>query len=119
MMDMQRFTNIALLALVLLAVGYFVMMRRGDIDATQARQLVQQGARLVDVRSPAEFATGHIPGAVNIPVQELEQRLSELEPKQAPIVLYCRSGNRSGRAAGVLKSAGFSGVHDLGAMSRW
>jgi rhodanese-related sulfurtransferase len=118
-MDIQRFVNIGLVALLLIAVGYFLMMRRGDIDATQARQLVQQGARLVDVRSPAEFAAGHIPGAVNIPVQELEQRLRELEPKQEPIVLYCRSGNRSSRAAGVLKSAGFSEVHDLGAMSRW
>jgi rhodanese-related sulfurtransferase len=111
--------NIAVVALILLAVGYFVLTRRGDVDPGQARQLVDSGARLIDVRTPAEFAAGHIPGALNIPLQELEQRMGELEPKQAPIVLYCRSGNRSSSAARALKAAGYAAVHDLGAMSRW
>jgi rhodanese-related sulfurtransferase len=117
-MSMDR-VNIVLVVLVLLAAGYFVLMRRGDVDATQARQLVERGARLVDVRTPAEFASGHLPGAVNIPVQELGRRMGELDPKPTPIVLYCRSGNRSASAAKALKAAGFSAVHDLGAMSRW
>jgi rhodanese-related sulfurtransferase len=56
---------------------------------------------------------------VNIPVQELDGRMSELEPKDRPIVVYCRSGNRSGRAARMLKEAGYVSVHDLGAMTRW
>jgi rhodanese-related sulfurtransferase len=111
--------NIAVIALIAVAIGYFVLTRRGDTDAGQARQLVASGARLVDVRTPAEFAAGHIPGALNIPVQELEQRMGELEPKHAPIVLYCRSGNRSSSAARALKAAGYAAVHDLGAMSRW
>jgi phage shock protein E len=111
--------NIAVVALLVLAIGYFVLTRRGDVDASQARKLVDGGARLVDVRTPAEFAAGHIPGAVNIPLQELEQRLGEFEPKHAPIVVYCRSGNRSSSAARTLKAAGYAAVHDLGAMSRW
>ena len=74
---------------------------------------------LLDVRTLEEFASGHLPSAINISVQELERRLGELKAKDRPIVLYCRSGNRSNRAAGILKGAGYAAVHDLGAMSRW
>ena len=102
-----------------LIVGYFMFMKGGDVTSQQARQFVQAGARLVDVRTPAEFTAGHLPGAVNIPLQQLESRLGELQPKDQAVVLYCRSGNRSSTAARVLKSAGFAAVHDLGAMSRW
>lgn len=102
-----------------LVVGYFMFMKGGDVSSAEARQLVQAGARLVDVRTPSEFAAGHIPGAANIPVQDLGARMKELQPKDAAIVVYCRSGNRSGTAARMLKSAGFAVVHDLGPMSRW
>jgi rhodanese-related sulfurtransferase len=111
--------KIGLIVLAALAFGYFLFARGGDVTGSDARRLVESGARLVDVRTPAEFAAGHIPGAVNIPVQELERRMRELEPKDRPIVLYCRSGNRSGRAARMLKSAGYTNIHDLGPMSRW
>lgn len=104
---------------LLLFVGYFMFMKGGDVTGAEARQLVQAGARLVDVRTPGEFATGHIPGAVNIPVQQLDERLAELEPKDKPVVLYCRSGRRSATAARTLKSAGFAVVHDLGSIGRW
>ena len=86
---------------------------------SEARRLVENGARLVDVRTPEEFAVEHIPGAVNIPVQDLDRRMGELEPKEQPVVVYCQSGNRSGRAAKLLKDAGYAAVHDLGPMSRW
>jgi rhodanese-related sulfurtransferase len=110
----------AVLAVVLvLVVGYFLFMKGGDTTGAQARELVQAGARLVDVRTPGEFAAGHLPGAINIPLQQLDDRLAELRPKDSPVVLYCRSGNRSGSAARTLKSAGFGRVYDLGSMSRW
>ena len=110
--------TLLVIAAVLVA-GYFLFMKVGDVSSQQARQLVDAGARLVDVRTPTEFAAGHIPGAVNIPLQQLEGRLEELQPKDQTLVLYCRSGNRSSTAARVLKGAGFSAVHDLGPMSRW
>lgn len=116
---MEKFAQIAVVASIVLALAYFFFMRSGDVSSEEARRLVQAGARLVDVRTPAEFAAGHIPGAVNIPVQELEQRMGELEPKSAALVLYCRSGNRSGRAARLLKGAGYEDVHDLGSIDRW
>ncbi len=104
---------------VALVVGYLLFMRGGDVTGSEARRLVEGGALLVDVRTPEEFAAGHISGAVNIPVQELDQRMKELEPKDRSVVLYCRSGNRSGHAARMLKSAGYRSVHDLGPMGQW
>lgn len=106
---------LALLALF----GYVMWKRGGDLSASDAHQLVKDGARLVDVRTPQEFSAGHIEGAVNIPLQELDTRMGELGNKDGQIVLYCRSGNRSAQAAQRLKGAGFSAVHNLGAMSRW
>jgi len=108
-----------LVVAVVLVAAYFMFMKRGDVSSAEARQLVHAGARLVDVRTPGEFAAGHIPGAINIPVQQLGARTGELQPKDAAVVVYCRSGHRSGNAARMLKSAGFAAVHDLGPMSRW
>ncbi|MET0793812.1 MAG: rhodanese-like domain-containing protein [Polyangiaceae bacterium] len=104
---------------VVLVAAYRILMRRDNLPRGEARQLVSAGARLVDVRTPLEFAAGHLVGAVNIPLQQLANRLSELQPKAAAVVVYCRSGQRSGNAARMLKSAGFGAVHDLGPMSRW
>lgn len=111
--------SIAIAIAIALAIGYLVLNRRGDVTSSEARRLVDAGARLVDVRTPQEFLTGHIPRAINIPVQELDRRMAELESKDRPVVLYCRSGNRSSRAASMLKSAGYAQIYDLGAMSRW
>ncbi|MCB9450078.1 MAG: rhodanese-like domain-containing protein [Anaerolineaceae bacterium] len=73
---------------------------------------------LIDVRTPEEFASGHIHGAINIPVEVIGSRLSEV-PQGEPIVLYCRSGNRSAQAASILVSAGYTGVYDLGGIIDW
>ena len=91
----------------------------GDPVRAEAHQIVDAGARLVDVRTPEEFAAGHIEGAVNIPVQDLPARMDELGRKDEPIVVYCRSGARSGSAKRTLESAGYTNVFDLGPMSRW
>ena len=86
---------------------------------TKARELVAKGSWLLDVRTPAEFSAGHIDGALNIPLDALEQRMGELEPRDRPIVVYCRSGSRSAGATQLLKRAGFAQVFDLGAMRNW
>lgn len=105
---------------VALAVGaYLVFMRGRELDGADARKLVAAGARLVDVRSPDEYARGHLPGAVNIPVQELDRRLAEVGPTDHELVVYCRSGHRSGRAAEILRQHGFTKVHNLGPMTAW
>lgn len=73
---------------------------------------------LLDVRTGGEFQSGHLAGAANIPVEELSRRLAEL-PTDMPIVLYCRSGNRSAAAARILREAGYQNVYDLGGIIRW
>jgi rhodanese-related sulfurtransferase len=99
----------------------FILVRRfaGKVAPDRARALVEQGAKLVDVRTSAEHAAGHIEGSVHVPLGELADRLGELGDKQRPVVVYCASGMRSATAAAILKRAGFAEVHDLGGMRRW
>jgi rhodanese-related sulfurtransferase len=90
----------------------------GRIGGDEARALIKdEGAALIDVRSPAEFGGGHLLGAKNIPVDEVARRIDEL-PEDRPIVVYCRSGARSARAARVMRGHGRT-VHDLGSKSAW
>ena len=108
------------LLLALLLVGFMIWKRRGDVSSSEARRLVEaEGARLLDVRTPCEFAAGNLPGAINVPVSELEGRMGEVGERGVPVVVYCASGVRSARAAGMLNSAGFAKVVNLGAMGRW
>lgn len=87
-----------------------------EFMAIQAQRAA--GALLLDVRTPQEHRDDHIKGAVNIPLQQLEQRLNELSDKrEVDIIIYCRSGSRSRQATALLRRAGFSRVKDAGAMS--
>lgn len=83
----------------------------------RARRWIEEGATLVDVRTPGEFGGGHIEGAVNIPVQVLADRMSEI-PTDHKVVVYCRSGARSSHAARMLDQAGYE-VFDLGSIQNW
>lgn len=89
------------------------MMQPNPIDCERARALVADGAHLVDVRTPQEFAQGALPGAVNVPLQELFAGVQQFESNR-PLVLYCASGARSHQAAQALSLFGRDGVHDLG-----
>ena len=73
---------------------------------------------LVDVRTPDEFSSGYIPGAKNIALQEIGQKMNQI-PKDKPVVIYCRSGNRSAHAAQMLMKAGYEDVYDLGGIIDW
>lgn len=73
---------------------------------------------LVDVRTAEEYNSGHIPGAINLALQDLPQKMDTL-PKDQPIVVYCRSGARSNSAAQMLNEAGFDNIYDLGGIQRW
>lgn len=83
--------------------------KTGQITEARAR-----GAVIIDVRTPAEFAGGHAEGAVNIPLDALESKLSTIKKYQKPIILCCASGMRSGRATGLLASKGITDLHDAG-----
>ncbi len=83
-----------------------------DHPASDYQAVVGADAQLIDVRQPNEVAQGTLPGAVNIPLDSLQARIPELDPTRR-VVLLCRSGGRSGVAAELLTSAGFSNVINL------
>jgi len=73
---------------------------------------------LIDVRTPQEFASGHIAEAINIPVETIATRLNEI-PHDKPVVVYCHSGNRSAQAASILSGAGYTNIYDMGGILAW
>ncbi len=86
--------------------------QQGGNDQNLA-ELIKNGAFLVDVRTPQEFAGGSVKGAVNIPLDQLKGQLAKFKGKE-PIVVFCRSGNRSGQAKAVLNQNGFANVTNGG-----
>jgi rhodanese-related sulfurtransferase len=98
-----------------LVVARKLLVRRAPADVVQSA--LRSGAKIVDVRSPAEFRGGAYPGAVNIPLQELRARLGEI-PKDRPVVLYCASGVRSASAVRILEAAGYAEVLNAGGLGQ-
>ncbi|MFX0203980.1 MAG: rhodanese-like domain-containing protein [Candidatus Hodarchaeota archaeon] len=88
----------------------------GDVTIEQAAELVVTNPSLVllDVRTDWEFDSGHLKGAVNIPIDELEQRIGELNSNER-LLVYCRTGNRSRRAVQILLDNGFSKLYHMSA----
>ena len=80
-------------------------------------ELVQQGAIILDVRSKAEFSGGHIKGAINIPLNVLNNHLGQLKDKDKTIITCCASGMRSASAKSILQSHGYKNVHNGGGWS--
>lgn len=81
-------------------------------------ELRKRGAICIDVRSAQEFASGNAPGTVNIPLQEINNRLSEF-PKTSPIVLGCASGTRSGMAKLILTKNGYQEIYNIGSWTKF
>ena len=81
--------------------------------------MLQAGAKVVDVRSPEEFDSGHVNGAVNIPLDELGQRIARIAPdKSAPLLIHCLSGGRSAIATNSLRRSGYTRAQNLGGLGR-
>lgn len=106
--------------IVILVLAVVVVVLKFGLGASgtgaAAKAKIQQGARVVDVRTPAEYGAGHYEGATNIPLQELQGRLAELGDRQKPLVVYCASGMRSAQAAKLLVAAGFTDVTNAGSL---
>jgi phage shock protein E len=106
-----RMEQVLTIVVVAIAVALVVKRFSGRSSREDIGAALRTDAVLVvDVRSPGEYATGHIEGALNIPVQELGRRLDEFGAKGRMIVLYCHSGMRAASAQSMLKRAGFSRV---------
>jgi phage shock protein E len=105
-------------AAVVAVAGWLIVkkvLRGGKVAQNVVMDAIKAGAQVVDVRTPEEFRDGSYPGAVNIPVNELARRMSELKKDRA-VVLYCASGARSGMAARMLKQAGYTEVLNAGGL---
>ena len=108
---------ISFLVIILLTVGVAAcsappVATQQIISAEQAIEMIEDGAFLLDVRTPEEYKQAHIPGSTLIPLDTLVSRANEL-PEDETIVIYCRSGNRSLQAVNLLEQAGFTNVHSM------
>jgi len=103
------------IAAVAILFGYQKLRNRKAPSAV-VKEKLSAGAKIIDVRSPGEFAAGSYPKAKNIPLDKLESRIGEL-PRDRPIVLFCASGARSAQAVRLLKSAGYADVVSAGGLA--
>lgn len=76
--------------------------------------LKKEDVLVVDVRNSWEYEEGHVNNALNIPLNEIPARIEEFKKLNGPVILYCRSGNRSGAAVHILRQAGITNVHNGG-----
>jgi rhodanese-related sulfurtransferase len=115
-------------ALVIASLAFFTAgLHAAEVTEIKADALLERTAKqdsslvILDVRTPEEFAQGHVPGAKNIPHDQLLNRIAELAAaKDKEIVLYCRSGRRAGMAADTLQANGFAKLlHLEGDMTKW
>jgi phage shock protein E len=116
---MDKTTWIFLLVFVGLILFKLQSGRRSQEEVSVMQKAVNDGGLLLDVRTSGEYNGGHIDGALNIPVGDLQSRLGELGSKDRAIVVYCASGGRSARASKMLRAKGFNEVHDLGSIRNW
>jgi len=102
-----------------LLIAYIFLRRKGQISAELAAAHLRNGAVLMDVRSPAEYDSGHLKGAINLPVQQIDARIGGLiKDKNQVILLHCQTGDRSSTAQKRLIALGYTQVHNLGSYER-
>ncbi len=89
---------------------------QGTAPKKQVREWIAKGALIVDVRTPGEFSSGHYNGAINIPLADIEKNLDRFGSRDGLIVVYCRTGNRSGKAKAILEKNGFKNVINGGGL---
>nr|WP_243643116.1 rhodanese-like domain-containing protein [Thermolongibacillus altinsuensis] len=91
-----------------------------NVAVDEAEKLIAEGkVEVIDVRTQEEFASGHIPGAKLLPLQEIESRMDELD-KEKTYLVVCRSGNRSAQASEILVKEGFKHIYNMtGGMNEW
>jgi phage shock protein E len=106
---------IAFALLVLL----FLIKRTGQISVKDAQTHLKNGAMVIDVRTPAEFSSGHLPGAINLPLDEIETSLPRrVQDRNQVLLLHCQSGMRSGVAKKRLAALGYANAFNLGSYGR-
>ena len=104
-------------AMVFTVACYSATTETGDSITPEVLSAIEHEALIVDVRTPEEFANGHYPGAINIPHETILEGLNQLGvTADTSVILYCRSGNRSGQAEQVLREKGFTEARNAGGL---
>lgn len=113
----MHWTALAIFAAIVLA---FLLVRRSrQIAEKDAQSHLQNGALVIDVRTPGEFRSGHLPGAINLPLDQIETSLPpRVKDKGHPLLLHCQSGMRSGVATRKLNAMGYANAFNLGSYAR-
>jgi rhodanese-related sulfurtransferase len=96
--------------------GFFSQVFGGDFKKHLEEAQATKGSFIIDVREPNEYANGHIQGALNIPLGNIESIKGQIPALDAPIFVYCASGARSNKAANWLKQAGYTKVENMGGL---
>lgn len=95
------------------------LKKRSQVPADETRRLLAAGAPVIDVRSEPEFASRHLPDAVNLPLEVVTEKIATVPPdKNAPVFLHCQSGTRSAMACSKLRAMGYKQVFYLGSLGR-
>ena len=90
------------------------------MDEAKTLMEKEEGYILLDVRTKGEYEIGYIPGAINIPLSDIDEKIiSSLPDKSQMILVYCRSGNRSREASDKLSKLGYSNVLEIGGINAW
>ncbi len=97
----------------------FRRVKNTDINEGVKTAETTKGSLLIDVRSKEEYASGHIPGSINIPTERLSLIEKRVPDRATPLFLYCRSGARSARMAKILKKTGYQQILDIGGIHGW
>ncbi len=109
----------ALLVIAVLLTAFLIYNRAGLISIKDARAYLKKGALVIDVRSAGEFVAGHLPVAVNLPVNEIEASWSRrIKDKNRVLLLHCQSGMRSGEAKKKLIALGCPNAFNIGSYAR-
>ncbi len=121
---MKRLIYILIAAALAMTAGCAAKPERPDVKnatAVEAMEMMksESGYIILDVRTAEEFASGHIPGAVNIPVETIDGCPEELSKKDQLIFVYCRSGRRSKTAAEKLSELGYTNIVEFGGIIDW
>jgi phage shock protein E len=103
---------ILLAAFFTFAVFFFYKRWKMGGNKVKLKEMLKNGAKVIDVRSRGEYATSHFPGSINIPLDELQSQVGVLGAKNEPLIVYCASGMRSGSAQRFLISVGFLQVEN-------
>jgi phage shock protein E len=118
-MNLNALDWVPVLLLTAVLIGYWLLKRSGLISSKAASEHLKNGAMIIDVRSATEFGIRHLPRAINVPLDEVEELLPRrVKDKDKVILMHCQTGAKSGMAKKKAAAMGYSNAFNLGSYDR-